>query len=144
MRKNLSGLLIALSLCAALALPFVSYAQEQKAEHHHYKLVDLGTLGGPQSVIYAININDSGEIVGTALLPGGDPQYFSAGYLHAFLLIPCDENHPGVEGCDYGLVDATAEPQSAAPRYVPNVTQRPPHSRRTNRYPIPGVQSPSR
>ena len=49
MRKNLSGLLIALSLCAAMALPSVSSAQEQKAQHHHYKLIDLGTFGGPNS-----------------------------------------------------------------------------------------------
>jgi probable HAF family extracellular repeat protein len=49
MRKNLSVLLIALSLCAALALPFVSSAQEEKKEHHHYKLIDIGTLGGPNS-----------------------------------------------------------------------------------------------
>jgi uncharacterized membrane protein len=52
MRKNLSSLITAVSLCAALALPFASSAQEQKEkknEHHHYKLIDVGTLGGPNS-----------------------------------------------------------------------------------------------
>jgi len=39
----------AVSFCAALAMPFGSFAQEQDATHHHYKLVDTGTLGGPNS-----------------------------------------------------------------------------------------------
>jgi len=46
-------------------------------------------------------INDRGEIAGKGLLPNGDT--------HAILLIPCDENHPGVEGCDYEPVQATTE-----------------------------------
>jgi probable HAF family extracellular repeat protein len=44
-------------------------------------------------------INDRGEIAGTALRPNGD--------IRAFLLIPCDENHPGVEGCDYGPMEVS-------------------------------------
>jgi probable HAF family extracellular repeat protein len=38
---------IILTLLAALALPFVSSAQDNK--HDHYKFIDLGTLGGPHS-----------------------------------------------------------------------------------------------
>jgi hypothetical protein len=109
-------------------------------------MVDLNTLIPPGSSLqltFAIAINNPGEIAGFGVPVGCAPQ--DVGLCgHAYVLIPCDENHPNVDGCDYGLVDATAEPQSAAPRYVPSVTQRPPQSRRTNRYPIPGVQSPRR
>ena len=41
-------------------------------------------------------INDLGEILATGPLPNGDH--------HAMLLIPCDEKHPNVKGCDYSLV----------------------------------------
>jgi probable HAF family extracellular repeat protein len=43
-------------------------------------------------------INDRGEIVGEGFLSNGDAR--------TFLLIPCDDGHPNVEGCDYSLVDA--------------------------------------
>jgi len=47
----------------------------------------------------AVGLNDRGEIVVQGTLPNGDQ--------HAFLLIPCDENHTGVEGCDYSLAEPT-------------------------------------
>ena len=79
-------------------------------------MVDLNTLIVPNSTLYVplgITINDRGEIAAPGLLPNGDQ--------HAVLLIPCDENHPGVEGCDYSIVDeATATRVSPAP-----VMQRP-------------------
>ena len=63
--------------------------------------VDLNLLVRPNSPLHmyeAITINDRGEIIGTGSLSNGD--------IHAFLAIPCDANHPGVEGCDYRWVDA--------------------------------------
>jgi hypothetical protein len=66
--------------------------------------VALDTLIPPNlglQLMYAVYINDSGEIASVGAIPNGD--------IRAFVLIPCDENHPGIEGCDYSLVDgATA------------------------------------
>ena len=81
-------------------------------------------------------INDRGEIAARGNLSNNDQ--------HAVLLIPCDANHADIEGCDYSMVDAAALPQSPAPRYAPSGTQRAPLSRRTNRYHMPGLQSPGR
>jgi probable HAF family extracellular repeat protein len=64
--------------------------------------VDLNFLVPPNSPLQlyeAITINDRGEIVGNGLLSNGDQ--------HAFLAIPCDENHLGIEGCDYSMVDSS-------------------------------------
>jgi probable HAF family extracellular repeat protein len=74
-------------------------------------MVDLNTLVPPGSNLLlgqALHINDRGEIVGDGVLSNGDH--------HAFVLIPCDENHSGIEGCDYSLVDAVPAPAvSSAP-----------------------------
>jgi len=66
-------------------------------------MVDVNSLIVPTSeneVISEFDINDRGEIAGQVLLPNGD--------VHAALLIPCDSNHPNVEGCDYSLVAASS------------------------------------
>jgi uncharacterized membrane protein len=92
-------------------------------------MVDLNTLVPPNSGIQlqeALQINNRGEIAGNGVDANGDN--------HAVLLIPCDENHPGVTGCDYGTVDASTAAQSAAPRYIPNSTPRPVHPWRSNRF----------
>jgi len=99
--------------------------------------VDLNTLLPPGSSVLvpnAIGINDRGEIAAKGVLPNGDQ--------HAVLLIPCDENHPGVEGCDYSLVDAaTAAAQSPARSYIPSTTQSLSRSRWSNRYHMRGLPS---
>jgi probable HAF family extracellular repeat protein len=58
-------------------------------------LFDLNNLippGAPLTLQFAENINDTGEIAGQGLDASGN--------LHAFLLIPCEEGHRDVEGCD--------------------------------------------
>jgi hypothetical protein len=72
-------------------------------------IVELNTLvprGSSLQLVWAIAINDRGEIAGIGAPPGIPPaNIFTEG--HAFVLIPCDENHSGVEDCDYSLVEST-------------------------------------
>jgi probable HAF family extracellular repeat protein len=97
-------------------------------------MVDLNALIAPDSPLYlywAGYITDDGEIGAFGSLSNGDS--------HAVLLIPCDDDHPGVEGCDYSLAEATVATQNPARRYVPGETQGLPQSRRSNRYHISGM-----
>ena len=67
-------------------------------------IMDLNTLVSPSSgvtITSALEINDRGEIAASGFLSNGD--------VHALLLIPCDEDHPRVEGCDYNTVEALSE-----------------------------------
>ena len=55
----------------------------------------------PLQLVVAYGVNDRGETVGEGLPPGVPPaNYGSQG--HAFLLIPCDENHDDSEYEDEG------------------------------------------
>jgi len=63
-------------------------------------IVDLNALvpANPQlHISLASFIDDTGVIGAFTNTANGD--------LHAALLIPCDHNHPNIEGCDYTLVD---------------------------------------
>jgi len=65
--------------------------------------IDLNTLvNTDMALLYPLYINERGEIAGNGVLTNGDT--------HPFLLIPCDENHQGVQGCDYSMVDESAAP----------------------------------
>ena len=78
-KKRLATFVTMLSLCARLAFPIGLAAQEQeekkeqKVKHHHYKLIDLGTFGGPSSYLAGSNgvngaanqvLNNRGTVVG--------------------------------------------------------------------------------
>jgi probable HAF family extracellular repeat protein len=67
-------------------------------------IVDLNTLvphGSGATIKFAFEINDRGEIAAGGTNSNGDT--------HAFILVPCDEDHEGLEGCDYDTVDAVTE-----------------------------------
>lgn len=103
-------------------------------------MIDLNNLipaGSPWFLFEVDSINSRGEIVGGAFNTTSSEN-------RAVLLTPCDEKHRGVEGCDYSLVDAAAASQIPTPIYRPGGTQPLPQSRRTNRYHVPDLQSPSR
>ena len=61
-------------------------------------LNNLIPRGSAFRIQFPLSINSRGEIGAN----GAD----ASGNMHVVLLIPCDEDHPGIAGCDYSLVDA--------------------------------------
>lgn len=78
--------------------------------------VDLNSLvpsGSGVHLFAGIWTNARGEIVAGGIPPTCD---LSQSCNHTYVLIPCDDNHPGIEGCDYSLVAAATSPQLEPPK----------------------------
>lgn len=88
MKRYLPFKFTVITFLALLAAPFHLAAQqqvsaEQPAKHHHYKLVGIGTFGGPQSYVnpgsgnesgnYAMVLNRTGAVAGSADTALADP-----------------------------------------------------------------------
>jgi probable HAF family extracellular repeat protein len=99
------------------------------------QMIDLNTTVGPDSdlqLLDALEINERGEIIGQGALADGNQ--------HVFLLMLCDDKHPGIEGCDYSMAGAPVIVPQASPG-IRNASRRTlPQSliRRMSRYRFPG------
>lgn len=99
-------------------------------------MIDVNQFVPPGSDITLTEIeqiNDRGEMFGIGTLTSGEDR--------AFLLIPCDDDHPNVAGCDYSLVEASglASPPSPAVSGATGRTLPQSLMRRMNRYRFPGL-----
>lgn len=95
----------------------------------HNSMIDLNSLVPPNSpfqLIYAYTINQRGEIAANGIDANGIEQ--------AALLIPCDEGHPGIDGCDYSLIDTVTATLNDVAHYR--------HSRNVRRNPRPRLDLP--
>jgi hypothetical protein len=99
------------------------------------KIVDLNSVishGSDLQLLVAVSINNRGEIAGFGILPNGNE--------HAFLLVPCDDKHHGVEGCDHRMMEASARASVKATMHAtPGTPGRRPIGlwRRGNRFHFP-------
>jgi probable HAF family extracellular repeat protein len=92
------------------SFPCVGAGSENATLWEKGSAIDLNTFVPPGVDLHLtgddIYINDRGDIAGTAVRSNGD--------VRAFLLIPCDENHPNIEGCDYSPMEVSTVAASHA------------------------------
>jgi probable HAF family extracellular repeat protein len=78
LKRELKTSIVVIALLTAIAVPSRSSAQSRQ-HHPRYKLIDMGTLGGPQSYVsipdasYARVLNNAGEVTGWADTAIPDP-----------------------------------------------------------------------
>jgi probable HAF family extracellular repeat protein len=155
-RKGLATDLGHLDNCSSLAFGINSHGQVvggtfSCADGTHSRaflwengsMVDLNTLIPHNSdfrVVEAEAINDRGEIAGNGVPPGVSPADVNTKG-HAFLLIPCDENHDDSECEDEGEGTAVARGETnQRPNVVlPENFRKPLQRRLGSRYHIPGI-----
>jgi hypothetical protein len=75
-------------------------------------------------------INDRGEILASGVLLSGDSR--------SVLLIPCDDEHPGIQGCDYGPLDPSTVKTRTLPPSIGSVVTRQFHNQLVSPFPIRG------
>jgi hypothetical protein len=94
-----SSACILATVLVAVAIP-VQLTAEEKAEHHnhhHYKLIDLGTFGGPTSSVPSsslVSINSHGAVIVQADTTIPDPYPFSC-WQNSCLVSRSVHNHLG-------------------------------------------------
>jgi probable HAF family extracellular repeat protein len=95
---------------AAISFPCIGFNLSHAFLWENGAAVDLNTLITTRSGLqemFPMAINDRSEIAGVGWRRNCNND--DGGICgHAFLLIPCDENHPGIEGCDYSMVEESA------------------------------------
>ena len=128
MREGVVGDSISLASCNSNLEATRAFLWEDNA------IVDLNALIPPNSPLYLVHpqtINDQGEIAGF----GTD----ASGNQHAFLLIPCDENHSGIEGCDYSMAEASPAAPLQPMVFATPARTLPSAWRRNTRFHFPGL-----
>jgi hypothetical protein len=66
--------LIAIATFLLLAIPVRLFCQDHERKHHRYRLVDVGTFGGPDSYFtFGAGLNNRGAAAGAAATPAPDP-----------------------------------------------------------------------
>jgi len=76
-KPNKLSYLFVVALLSLLTFSTWLAAQEKRTKHHHYKLVDLGTFGGPTSAIgnLVVSLNNRGRVTSCADTSTPDPNY---------------------------------------------------------------------
>ena len=66
--SRLSTGMVAATILVGLLSASAQTGPEDRSRHHRYKVIDLGTLGGPQSIVFGLTgpVNNSGEVTSCA------------------------------------------------------------------------------